>query len=70
MENTIRTSVYLDGKSQAAAEQLPMSMSAVIRVLLVALVCTDRDFEKYVKENPKAKEIVIWLSSRLSKLVR
>lgn len=68
---TIRQSVTLDEESKIASEKVPMGVSALVRVLLVAAASSDKEFEKYLKDNPKARETLRWLSNtRLGKLMK
>ncbi len=66
-----RTSVYLDETSAGLVSGLPrsISVSAIVRVCLVAMFTNDREFTKYLKDNPEAKEVKDWMKPKLRKLM-
>lgn len=67
-----RHNITLDDVSNRAMSDLPrrISVSAIVRVCLSAVMTTDKHFDEYLKKNPEALEVKEWLKPKLQKLLR
>ena len=66
----VRTNIYLDDASYAAARELPrkISMSAVARwVMVCATTSNNRELKRILKENPDLLEVHRYMRPRIMK---
>jgi len=63
----MRTTVYIDDETAKKAEYLPrkFNLSAIMRVVLSALVFNDDEFTIWLKSEKKRKETYLWLKDKV-----
>lgn len=66
-----RLTLYVDEHTKNVIDVMPrsFSVSAVVRVLLAAALTNEREFDKYMRDHPEAREVKDWLKPKLRKLV-
>jgi hypothetical protein len=66
-----KLTLYMNDRAYKASEQLPrtVSISALVRWVLIALVTPEKELHKLVKESEEARSVAKYLKIRLGKFL-
>jgi len=62
-----RTAVYVDDETRAKVNELPrrMNLSGVVRVVVAAMVMSDKELSRWLKADKERLETFLWIKEKV-----